>query len=80
LIRRKYLFRLPNRDKNIREQDLFERYLMPYFLGGDRYLKLNEIVSIDGVDFKVIAAEPAEGLFSKPIQFSSTSMILKQIS
>jgi hypothetical protein len=39
---------LPNRDKNISEAEIFERFLLPYFLGGTRFISKNEVVNIDG--------------------------------
>jgi hypothetical protein len=53
---------LPNAEKDISESDVFDRYLLPYFLGTGRFLQLGEILTIDDVEFKVVAAEPPAGL------------------
>lgn len=55
---------LPNRDKEASDAVIFDKYLRPYFSGAFRHLAQDQEVSIDGVDFVVVAAEPREGLVS----------------
>lgn len=52
---------LPNREKEISSEDRFEKYLKPYFAGRHRYLTNGQEISIDGVDFKVVATSPGDG-------------------
>jgi len=53
--------RLPNREKNITPEQRFEKYLEPFFSGRSQMLTRGEEVVIDGVNFKVVAAEPDKG-------------------
>jgi len=49
---------LPNNEKNITSQTLFSKYLGPYFRGRFQNVSKGDKLEIDGVDFKVLAAEP----------------------
>mmetsp|Transcript_13245 Transcript_13245/g.19792 ORF Transcript_13245/g.19792 Transcript_13245/m.19792 type:complete len:485 (-) Transcript_13245:271-1725(-) len=53
---------LPNREKKIDAKTIFEKYLRPFFSGRQVFLKRDMDVKIDGVDFKVVAADPNEGI------------------
>lgn len=53
---------LPNREKNITPDERFQRYLEPYFTGRNQVLSRDEEIVIDGVTWKVIAAEPEKAI------------------
>lgn len=53
---------LPNSEKQITPDQVFFRYLEPYFVGRMALVTVGDEVPIDGVTFKVVAAEPRSGL------------------
>lgn len=53
---------LPNSEKKIQAKALFERYLMPCFSGRQVFLRQDGEFKYNGVTFRVLAAEPNEGL------------------
>jgi len=53
---------LPNREKNITPAEAFDKYLKPYFAGRYQLIGRGDEVEIDGVTFKVLAAEPERGI------------------
>lgn len=54
---------LPNRDKDITSEEIFSKYLEPYFTGRFRSISsTTDKVCISGVDFKVVASEPETGI------------------
>lgn len=55
---------LPNNEKNITEDQLFETYLKPFFQGAMQYISARCQVNIKGVDFHVVACEPEKGIVS----------------
>jgi len=53
---------LPNSEKDIDEKATFDKYLKTYFSGRQVFLSEGLEFKIDGVDFKVVGAEPKEGV------------------
>jgi len=53
---------LPNRDKDATGAQIFQRYLMPYFQGRFRHVRVKERITIDGVEFVVMASDPPGGI------------------
>jgi len=53
---------LPNSEKKITARAIFDKYLKGHFSGRQVFLKFDMEFKIDGVDFKVVAAEPKEGV------------------
>lgn len=59
---------LPNREKNITPEERFVRYLEPYFSGRSQILAKDDELIIDGVTWRVVAAEPEKGIVTNNTQ------------
>jgi len=55
---------LPNREKDITPPEIFKKYLEPYFSGRYRCVSHDDTITIDSVNFRVVACEPAKGLIT----------------
>jgi len=53
---------LPNRDKDITEERILKDYVVPYFQGTFQSAELNDPIMINGVEFRVVAANPPKGV------------------
>mmetsp|Transcript_22097 Transcript_22097/g.54093 ORF Transcript_22097/g.54093 Transcript_22097/m.54093 type:complete len:483 (-) Transcript_22097:492-1940(-) len=53
---------LPNSEKKIEAKTIFDKYLQSHFSGRHVFLRHGLEFKIDGVDFKVVASEPKEGI------------------
>ena len=53
---------LPNSEKAWTGSQLFAKYLLPYFQGRFRYVRLKDKLDIDGVEFRITACEPLHGI------------------
>ena len=53
---------LPNSEKAWTGAQIFQKYLLPYFQGRARFVKYNDRIEIDGVEFVVLACEPTAGI------------------
>jgi len=55
---------LPNNQKNWNGSQIFDHYLQPYMQGHFHLISANEMLTIDGVEFKVVACEPIGGIIT----------------
>ncbi|GAB5354361.1 hypothetical protein AAMO2058_000112100 [Amorphochlora amoebiformis] len=53
---------LPNSEKKIEAKAIFDKYLRAHFTGRHVLLEFDQQIKIDGVDFKVVAADPRQGV------------------
>lgn len=59
---------LPNREKNITHEQLFRKYLEPELSGKHAFLSQSENFTTEGVEFRVVAADPPRGIVTMRTQ------------